>query len=102
MNKELEEAEEAIEYFKKFTEYTKNRAIEEYKCENRNIQYAKDLEKRARIFETVLKHIDNSISKEVIKEKIEEVRKMKFEDERLNGATIDFAACKFEEILEGK
>lgn len=45
---------------------------------------------------------NNSISKEVIKEKIEEVRKMKFEDERLNGATIDFAACKFEEILEGK
>lgn len=70
MNKELEEAEEAIEYFKKFTEYTKNRAIEEYKCENRNIQYAKDLEKRARIFETVLKHIDNSISKEVIEENI--------------------------------
>lgn len=52
--------------------------------------------------EAVLNYIDNSISKEVIKEKIEEVRKMKFEDERLNGATIDFAACKFEEILEGK
>lgn len=99
MNKELEEA---IKYFKGYTDYTKNRAMEEYKCECKNIQYAKDLEKRAKIFENILNYIENSISKEVIKEKIEEVRKMKFEDERLNGATIDFAACKFEEILEGK
>ncbi len=27
---------------------------------------------------------------------------MKFEDDRLNGATIDFAVHKFEELLEGE
>lgn len=70
MNKELEEA---IKYFKGYTDYTKNRAMEEYKCECKNIQYAKDLEKRAKIFENILNYIENSISKEVIEEKIEEL-----------------------------
>lgn len=44
----------------------------------------------------------NSISKQKIKDKIEEVHNMKFEDERLNSATIDFAVHKFEELLEDK
>lgn len=48
------EQEEAIEYFKKFTIYTKNRAIEEIRSDCGNMQYAKDLEKRAKLFETVL------------------------------------------------
>lgn len=85
MNKELEEAIKILEYF--ITEF------DEEEVSFTQVEKA---------IKTVLNYIDNSISKEVIKEKIEEVRKMKFEDERLNGATIDFAACKFEEILEGK
>ena len=35
-----------------------------------------------------------------VKDKIEEVRKMKFRDYSLNGATIDFAIMKFRELLE--
>ena len=42
------------------------------------------------------------INKQKVKDKIEEVHNMKFEDERLNSATIDFAVHKFEELLEGK
>ena len=37
-----------------------------------------------------------------VKDKIEEVKNMKFEDERLNSATIDFATHKFKELLEEK
>lgn len=33
--------------------------------------------------------------------KIEEVHNMKFKDDRLNGATIDFVAHKIQELLEG-
>lgn len=44
----------------------------------------------------------NSILKQKIKDKIEEVHNMKFKDERLDCATIDFAVHKFEEILEDK
>lgn len=65
------EKEESMNYFRKYTEYTKNRAIEEYKCENRNIQYAKDLERRTKIFETILQYIhqlENKV-KELEKEK---------------------------------
>lgn len=35
-----------------------------------------------------------------VKDKIEEVRKMKFRDYSLNSATIDFAIMKFRELLE--
>ena len=45
---------------------------------------------------------DDTISKQVIIDKIKEVHNMKFEDDRLNGATIDFAVHKFEELLEGE
>ena len=45
---------------------------------------------------------DNSIPVQKVKDKIEEVHNMKFEDERLNSATIDFAVHKFEELLEDK
>ena len=34
--------------------------------------------------------------------KIEEVHNMKFKDDRLNGATIDFVAHKIQELLEGE
>ena len=53
-----EEEKKAIEYFEGFTKYTENRAIEEYRCECKNIQYAKDLEKRASIFKTILNLIE--------------------------------------------
>ena len=43
---------------------------------------------------------EDCISKQKIKDKIEEVRRMKFEDYSLNGATIDFAIMKFKELLE--
>ncbi len=99
MDKKLEEAinwlKSNIKYYKEQIEFIKATDCDYY--EEQSLY-----EKRIKIFENILNYIDNSISKEVIKEKIEEVRKMKFEDERLNGATIDFAACKFEEILEGK
>ena len=45
---------------------------------------------------------DDSIPKQKVKDKIEEVHNMKFEDERLNSVTIDFAVHKFEELLEDK
>ena len=35
-----------------------------------------------------------------VKDKIEEVRNMKFRDYSLNGTTIDFAIIKFKELLE--
>lgn len=44
----------------------------------------------------------NYILKQKVKDKIEEVHNMKFEDERLNSATIDFAVHKFKELLEEK
>lgn len=44
----------------------------------------------------------DSIPVQKVKDKIEEVHNMKFEDERLNSATIDFAVHKFEELLEDK
>ena len=46
--------------------------------------------------------MENGIAKEKVKDKIEEVHNMKFKDDRLNGATIDFAVHKFEELLEGE
>ena len=50
-----------------------------------------------------LDYVDkNYIPKQVVIDKIEEVHNMKFKDERLNGATIDFAVHKFEELLEGE
>lgn len=45
---------------------------------------------------------DDYIPVQKVKKKIEEVHNMKFEDERLNSATIDFAVHKFEELLEDK
>ena len=45
---------------------------------------------------------ENSIPVQKVKDKIEEIHNMKFEDERLNGATIDFVVHKFKEILEDK
>lgn len=72
-NKEIEES---MNYFRKYTEYTKNRAIEEYKCENRNIQYAKDLERRTKIFETILEYIDQLENK--VKELEKENRTLKY------------------------
>lgn len=47
-------------------------------------------------------NLENSIPKQKVKDKIEEVHNMKFEDERLNSVTIDFAVHKFEELLEDK
>ena len=47
-------------------------------------------------------NLGNSIPKQKVKDKIEEVHNMKFEDERLNSVTIDFAVHKFEELLEDK
>lgn len=49
-----EEEKKAIEYFMNFTRYTKDRALEEYKCQNKNIKYAQDLEKRTNMFEIIL------------------------------------------------
>lgn len=46
--------------------------------------------------------MENSIAKEKVKDKIEEVHNMKFKDDRLNGATIDFVVHKFQELLEGE
>ena len=47
-------------------------------------------------------YLNQFIPKQKVKDKIEEVHNMKFEDERLNSATIDFAVHKFEELLEDK
>lgn len=44
----------------------------------------------------------NSISRKAIIDKIVEVHNMKFRDDRLDSATIDFAVHKFEELLEGE
>ena len=41
----------------------------------------------------------NSIPKQVVIDKIEEVHSMKFKDDRLDSATIDFAVHKFGELL---
>lgn len=101
MNKELEDIK-AIESFKKYIKSKEAETEFFYKDEEYYKDGIEQNELHLKMLHTVLNYIENSISKEVIKEKIEEVRKMKFEDERLNGATIDFAACKFEEILEGK
>lgn len=65
-----EEEKKAIEYFTNFTEYTKNRAIEEYNYENKNIKYAQDLEKRAKIFKTALNLIQKQQAEIEKKDKI--------------------------------
>jgi methionine aminopeptidase len=44
----------------------------------------------------------NCISKSAMKETIEEIKKMKFNDPRLNGATIDLIIYRFKELLEDK
>ena len=50
----------------------------------------------------IIADLTDSIPVQKVKDKIEEVHNMKFEDERLNSATIDFAVHKFEELLEDK
>lgn len=49
---------------------------------------------------TLLKAMNSSIPVKKVKDKIEEIRKMKFEDYRLNGATIDFVIMKLKELIE--
>lgn len=52
--------------------------------------------------EAIKRYNFESIPVQKVKDKIEEVHNMKFKDERLNSATIDFAVYKFKELLEEK
>ena len=61
-----------------------------------------DLKDKRVVYIDTPKFAENYIPKQKVKDKIEEVHNMKFEDERLNSATIDFAVHKFEELLEDK
>lgn len=102
--------EEDIELLKKldttgdeeFTQAIKN-ILAERKQDKARIQELEEIllkvkDKNVKLFI----HYKNSIPKQKVKDKIEEVHNMKFEDERLNSATIDFAVHKFEELLEDK
>ena len=61
-----------------------------------------DLKDKRVVYIDTPEFAENYIPKQKVKDKIEEVHNMKFEDERLNSATIDFAVHKFEELLEDK
>ncbi len=73
MNKELEEAinwlKSNIKYYNEQIEFIKATDCDYYD-EEQSLY-----EKRIKIFKNILNYIDNSISKEVIEEKIEEIRK---------------------------
>lgn len=68
--------------------------IKELEEENTQLEAIKD--------EAIKKYNFESIPVQKVKDKIEEVHNMKFKDERLNSATIDFAVYKFKELLEEK
>lgn len=71
--------------------------IQELEKENADLKkYNKTVSDR------IVEYKKNSIPKQVVIDKIEEVHNMKFKDDRLNGATIDFAVHKFEELLGGE
>lgn len=68
-------------------------------------EYKKILKENETLKNFVSGIVNENIEKDFIpvqkvKDKIEEVRKMKFRDYSLNGATIDFAIMKFRELLE--
>lgn len=99
MNKELEEAikwlENNIKYYQEQTKFIETIDSDYYDEEYELYQ------KRIKIFKILLNYIENSIPKEVVKEKIEYI-----EDyfERLNGPDedIEYIREKKQELLEGK
>ena len=91
------EQEEAIKYFKNYTIYTKQLSEDEKRVNGQSI-YQKDIEKRAKYFETVLSMLKENSAE--IEQKNTELAEKNAEIERLN-RQIDLMAKEINETDRG-